>query len=114
MKTRSNTFQLLAETPSTHPDKGLTRNIMAYDGQLMVVRVHFDKGAIGTLHEHFHSQCTYVVSGKFEVSIGEEKKVLSAGDAFYVEPDLIHGAVCLEEGVLIDVFSPARMDFLGK
>jgi len=39
------------------------------------------------------------------------KKVLKAGDVFYVAPNLIHGAVCLEAGVLIDVFSPMREDF---
>jgi hypothetical protein len=31
-----------------------------------------------------------------------------------VAPDELHGCVCLEEGVLIDVFSPHRADFLAK
>jgi quercetin dioxygenase-like cupin family protein len=37
---------------------------------------------------------------------------LEAGDGYYIEPDAPHGAVCLEDGILIDVFSPMRMDFL--
>jgi quercetin dioxygenase-like cupin family protein len=53
-----------------------------------------------------------VVSGKFEVMINGEKKILEAGDGFYIEPDVPHGAVCLEEGILIDTFSPMRQDFL--
>jgi quercetin dioxygenase-like cupin family protein len=35
-----------------------------------------------------------------------------SGDAFYIPPNVIHGAVCLEAGVLIDVFSPMREDFI--
>ena len=91
---------------------GMKRKILGYDDKIMMVRVHFDKGGIGARHKHFHSQTTYVVSGKFEVSMGDEKKVLGAGDGFYVPPDLEHGAVCLEEGELIDVFSPIREDFM--
>ena len=59
-----------------------------------------------------HSQATYVVSGKFELTIGEQKEILSAGDGYYVAPNKPHGCVCLEAGVLIDTFTPMRADFL--
>lgn len=96
-----------------NPGPGITRQIMAYDGQLMMVKVNFEKGAIGTMHEHYHSQATYVASGKFELTIGGEKRILVAGDGYYVAPDELHGCVCLEAGILIDTFSPVRADFLG-
>lgn len=95
-------------------DKGVRRKIMAYDDRLMLVKVAFDKGGVGTLHQHPHSQITHVESGVFEVEIGEEKKVLKAGDAFYIPPNIMHGAVCLEDGILIDVFSPMRKDFIDN
>ena len=60
-----------------------------------------------------HSQATYVVSGKFELTIGDKKEILSAGDGYYVAPDELHGCVCLEAGILIDTFSPVRADFLN-
>ncbi|MFI3323114.1 MAG: cupin domain-containing protein [Rikenellaceae bacterium] len=112
MKTRSANFLLESELKWENPGPGITRQIMGYDGQIMLVKVLFEKGAIGTVHEHFHSQSTYVVSGKFETMINGEKKILQAGDGFYIEPDAPHGAVCLEPGILIDVFSPMREDFL--
>ena len=90
---------------------GLKRQIMGYDEHILLARVLFEKGAIGEVHEHFHSQVTYVVSGKFELQVGEEKKVISGGDGFYIPPHVLHGAVCLEKGELIDVFSPIREDF---
>lgn len=114
MKTRSENFNLGAELPWEVVGEGLSRQIMGYDGQIMLVHVKFEKGAIGYVHEHFHSQTTFVVSGKFEVMIKGEKKILVAGDGFYIEPDAPHGAVCLESGVLIDVFSPMRAEFLKK
>jgi hypothetical protein len=33
-------------------------------------------------------------------------------DGVYIEPNLMHSAICLEEGMLIDVFAPVREDFL--
>lgn len=113
MKTRSETFQIAKQMPLENPGPGITRQIMGYDGQLMIVKVKFEKGAVGTLHEHYHSQATYVASGKFELTIGDKKQILEAGDGYYVAPDELHGCVCLEEGILIDTFSPVRADFLG-
>ena len=84
----------------------------AYDGQVMLVKVKFEKGAIGTPHTHYHTQTTYVASGKFEFTVGNEKKTVKAGDGIYIEPDILHGCVCLEPGVLIDCFAPMRSDFL--
>jgi quercetin dioxygenase-like cupin family protein len=92
--------------------EGVRRKIMAYDDKLMLVRVEFDQESIGTLHQHYHSQITHVESGAFEVNIDGKKKILRGGDAFYIPPHLMHGCVCLEAGVLIDVFSPMREDFV--
>jgi quercetin dioxygenase-like cupin family protein len=91
---------------------GVKRKIMAYDDKLMLVKVAFEKGGIGVLHHHYHSQITHVESGVFEIEIDNEKKILKAGDGFYIPPNVVHGAVCLEAGILIDVFSPMREDFV--
>jgi quercetin dioxygenase-like cupin family protein len=92
--------------------EGVKRKIMAYDESLMVVKVAFEKGGAGAVHQHYHTQITHIESGVFEVEIGGEKQVLKAGDAFFIPPNVLHGAVCLEQGVLIDVFSPMREDFI--
>jgi len=91
---------------------GVSRQIMGYDKNIMMVKVKFEKGAIGSPHQHPHSQTTFIAKGKFEFISGDNKKVLASGDSIYFEPDIIHSAVCLETGILIDVFSPCREDFL--
>ena len=112
MKNTSDVWQIDKEMQWENVGEGVKRKIMGYDKDLMLVKVDFDKGAVGSLHAHPHSQATYVVSGKFELTIGDEKRVIEAGDGYYVAPDVLHGCVCLEPGILIDTFSPAREDFL--
>lgn len=87
MKMCSEVFQFEKELKWENPGPGIRRQIMGYDEQLMMVKVQFEKGAVGTMHEHHHSQATYVVSGKFELTIGEQKEILSAGDGYYVAPN---------------------------
>lgn len=110
---QSEAFVSTADIDKEDLGGGIKRKILGYGPDLMIVRVWFDQGAVGEVHAHRHSQSTYVESGSFEVFVDGEKKVLGAGDSFYVAPHLDHGAVCLEQGVLIDTFSPAREDFLG-
>jgi len=93
-------------------EKGISRKIMGYDKSLMMVKVAFEKDAIGALHTHPHTQTSYVASGLFEVSINGDKKTLKTGDSFFASSDSEHGVKCLEPGVLIDIFSPVREDFL--
>ncbi len=92
---------------------GVCRQIMGYDEKIMMVKVKFEKGAVGAIHQHLHVQTSYVAAGKFEISIGDKTKIIETGDGFYVEPNKNHGVVCLELGILIDVFCPVREDFLN-
>ena len=112
MKYESDLFVLGDAVETEDVSDGVVRKIMGYNDSLMVVRVSFDENAIGYTHAHPHSQVAYVESGVFEFSIGDETKTLKAGDCAYVPPDVEHGAVCKESGVLIDIFSPVREDFL--
>lgn len=91
---------------------GVSRQIMGWDDNIMMVKVKFEKGAVGSPHDHPHTQTTYCAAGKFEFTIEKEKKIVTKGDGLYIPPNVVHGAVCLEEGMLIDVFHPLREDFI--
>ena len=114
MKRQSKAFLLGAETPKEAVGDGLNRQIFGYNDSIMLVRVEFDVGAVGAVHSHPHSQVAYVESGEFDVMIDGVETRLGPGDSFFVEPNLDHGAVCRKAGVLIDVFSPVREDFLDE
>ena len=91
---------------------GVTRRILSYDENLMSVEVSFETGAVGAEHSHPHTQCSYVLSGRFSYSVEGESVVLNPGDSIVVPSGLPHGTVCLEKGVLLDIFTPMRADFL--
>lgn len=91
---------------------GTERRILAYDDPLMAVEVSFETGTEGAPHSHPHTQLSYVLSGSFRYSVEEESVVLNPGDSIVVPGGLIHGTVCMEKGVLLDVFTPKRDDFL--
>ena len=59
-RTRSQTFIRKEEKVWESAGDGVVRQIMGYDGQVMLVKVKFEKGAVGTLHAHYHTQTTYV------------------------------------------------------
>ena len=92
--------------------EGVTRKVMTYDANLMMVKVRFQTGGIGAAHSHIHTQMSYVESGAFAITIANQTRTLHTGDAFYVPPNIWHGAVCVEAGVLVDVFTPMRDDFV--
>lgn len=74
MKTGSENF-IFAEGKEWEPaGEGVVRQIMGYNDDIMVVKVKFEKGAVGAVHHHIHSQVTYVESGKFEFTINGVKK----------------------------------------
>jgi quercetin dioxygenase-like cupin family protein len=109
---KSQVFQLGNDIPWEYASPGIKRQIYGHDDQVMLVKVKFEKGAVGAVHKHHHTQVSYVESGVFELTIANERQVLKTGDGFFVPSNTLHGSVCLEAGVLIDVFSPQREDFL--
>jgi len=114
LKRHSEPFIFGALTPKENLGDGLSRQLLGYDDSILMARVEFEVGAVGDVHAHAHSQVSFVVSGEFDVFIDGLEKRLGPGDAFYIHPNLDHGAVCREAGVLVDVFSPVREDFLNE
>lgn len=93
---------------------GVVRKVLAYCDEMMCVENVFEKGAVGAMHQHPHTQITYVAKGSFRFTIGEEVQVVKAGDTMLKQNSIIHGCECLEDGILVDIFTPMRADFLDK
>jgi quercetin dioxygenase-like cupin family protein len=102
-----------ADAKTTTLDNGVVRTIMAHNDELMIVRFEFRKGQIGEPHAHeMHTQSTYILSGKFEFTVDGQSYICQPGDTLLAAHNAVHGCVCLEDGVLIDNFTPQRDDFL--
>ena len=109
---QSASFQFADELLWEDLNNGLQRQLFGYDDKVMMLKIKFEKGAIGSLHQHPHSQVTYIESGVFDMTIDAVTKRIKTGDGYYVPPHALHGIVCIEAGMLVDVFSPHREDFL--
>ncbi|GJM35487.1 MAG: cupin [Saprospiraceae bacterium] len=108
----SKEFFFDAEEKWEQVDPKIQRQIHGTDDKIMLVKAKFETGGVGQIHQHHHSQVTYVASGEFEMTIGDVVKTIKTGDSYYIPPNVMHGCTCTKPGVLIDVFSPAREDFL--
>lgn len=105
-------FVLNDDVKLTQLGGGVSRKVLAYSEELMSVEVRFEKGAVGAMHTHPHTQISYVLEGKFEATIDGETKIISKGDTYITLPDAPHGVTCLEAGALLDIFTPMRKDFV--
>lgn len=94
------------------PEPGLTRRVLAHNEQMMLVEHHMEKGWAGARHFHPHQQLVYIIKGRFRFSCGEETFEVGSGDSFVIRGGVEHQAWALEDGVMLDIFTPMREDYL--
>lgn len=93
--------------------EGLERQ-MVVGQNIMICRLKIAPFVVTPEHSHVHEQMTLVMQGKAKFILGNEERIVSAGDVLHFPPNHWHGATMLdEEVVLIDIFSPIREDFLA-
>ena len=99
--------------PVEHLSEGIERQ-MVVGQNIMICRLKFAPFVVTPEHSHIHEQMTLVRQGKAKFVIGNEVRIVSAGDVLHFPSNHWHGATMLDkEVVLIDIFSPIREDFLG-
>lgn len=108
----SEKFVFGAEVAPEQVGDGLTRRVLAHSEKIMLVEMHFKAGSVGTPHTHPHEQVTYIISGKFRFTNDGQTREVGPGDSLFFASGAEHGTVCVEDGSLVDVFTPCREDFL--
>lgn len=92
---------------------GIKRKLLSRGGNLMLVELTFEKGAVSSVHSHQYEQANYVLSGSFEFDLNGSKQVMKEGDSVYVSKNSPHAVVALEDdSMLMGIFTPQRDDFL--
>ena len=61
-------------------------------------------------HSHPHEQWTHVLQGSLELTIGDEKTVLTKGMSAHMPPDVPHSGLALTDCKVMDCFLPVRED----
>ena len=96
----------------TTPEPGLQRQILVHTPSMMLVRHEMCKGWRGAAHQHPHEQLVYVIRGRLQFEANGAKFDVVEGDNFIVASNVEHWATALEDSVVLDVFTPAREDYL--
>ena len=87
------------------------RNCMNDDG-MMIVENTFETGAKAPVHSHPHLQTAYIAEGVFTFEIDGAGKIVKKGDSVLLPCGVPHGVICHEAGIVVDIFTPMREDFV--
>ncbi|MCS7178212.1 MAG: cupin domain-containing protein [Anaerolineae bacterium] len=105
------TFFTVSALPATEMMPGVRRRAV-YLEQAMVTFFEFAPGSVLPEHAHPHEQITFVVQGAMEFTLGNETRVLKAGDGVCVPSGVPHKAVVLDEPTFVlDAWAPQREDY---
>ncbi len=90
------------------PEKGFVARVVCGEN-MMFSHVTLEPHSVASLHTHPQEQMGIILEGEFEMTIGEETKMLKKGDMYQVPPNTIHGGLTHGKSALVlDVFSPPR------
>jgi quercetin dioxygenase-like cupin family protein len=90
----------------------ITRRILAGD-KAMIVWWSIKAGAHAAAHKHPHEQIFWMLKGKMDFRIGDERRTCGAGEFGVIPGGVEHEAWFPEDTEVIDVFGPPREDFLA-
>ncbi|MDP5158357.1 MAG: cupin domain-containing protein [Flaviramulus sp.] len=90
--------------------KGITGKYV-HSNNMTIGFVTIEKGAILPSHSHFHEQTTQIISGKLEMTISGETKILEPGSVTIIPSNVVHSANALTDCEVTDTFYPVREDY---
>ena len=104
-------FHTLKNLPEEKITDQISRRVLTGDKE-MVVWWSITAGAHAAAHKHPHEQVFWVLKGRMEFRLGNDKKTCGPGDAGVIPGGVEHEAWFPEDTEVVDVFAPPREDFL--
>ena len=78
----------------------------------MLAQTYLKRGALVPIHSHDSEQMTYVLQGALRFVVSGEEIVVREGEVLHIPSGMPHQAEALEDTFELDVFSPARADWI--
>ncbi len=92
---------------------GVMLKTLVHGERTHFTEVHLLKGAVIPMHQHPQEQTGYMVSGILRFTVNGEGFTVKPGDSWNLPANTPHAAVAVEKAVVIEVFAPAREDYLA-
>jgi quercetin dioxygenase-like cupin family protein len=83
-----------------------------HTGTMTMARLVLGKGAVVPLHHHINEQISTIVAGKLLFEIDGKPITVGAGESVVIPPNVPHRVEAIEDAIALDVFSPAREDWI--
>lgn len=105
-------FYKKENSPYRQPLEGVSFKSLAHGEKTHLTQFKLDKGSVIPMHSHPHEQTGYLISGKMKFTIAGEVFTAESGDGWNIPSHVPHGVEVFETALVIEVFSPAREDYL--
>ena len=92
--------------------EGVARRTLNAGALTSIHEVEIAAGCTVPMHTHPHEQIGYLVSGRVRFELGDEVQELAAGDSWVIPSEVPHEVTALEDSVALDIFSPAREEYI--
>ena len=92
----------------------VTRKTLVHGSLTLMTEFRLEQGAVLPKHRHPYEQTGYLVSGRMDLTIGDETFPVSPGDSWCIPGDADHSVVAHADSVAVEVFSPVREDYLPR
>jgi len=85
---------------------------MIHTATMTVSRLSLLTGAAVPTHSHINEQISSVESGTLRFVLPSGEVIVRAGESLCIPANLPHSVECLEDCVVVDIFSPVREDWV--
>ena len=96
------------------PLPGIKQKTLVFGERTLMTEFLLAKNSALPNHAHPYEQTGYLVKGHIVLRIGEAEYAATPGASWCIPMNVTHGARILEDSIAIEVFSPARADYLPK
>ena len=100
-----------SQIPKEQLNPQIARQVI-HGAQLTIAKLFLNKGAVVPDHSHHHEQVTMLQTGRLLFTIDGQQQEIGAGQLLEIPPHAVHNVLALEESVAVDLFSPAREDWI--
>ena len=105
-------FKELAALPQERISDKISRRVLS-GKQGMIVWWTVEAGAHAAAHKHAHEQIVWMLKGRMDFRIGDEKRSMVAGDVAVIPSGVEHEGYFPEYTEVVDIFAPPREDFIA-
>jgi len=108
-----NMFRTSAHAKPVEMMEGITRRTLTFGERMLLVEFTIQAGAVFPEHRHPYEQTGYLCRGAGRMRIGKEWFELLPGSSWNIPADVTHSAEFSQDSLALDIFSPARQDYLA-